>query len=249
MRGYGNGVNLVGGPARIHCLTLTLHEYIYMNIADIKFPPVLFITGVGTDVGKSIATGWLAREMAAAGMKVITQKMIQTGNKEWSEDILRHREIMGIELTEEDKQHLTAPVIYSYPCSPHLAAAIDERPLDIELIDKATAELASRYPHLLVEGAGGLMVPLTPDFLTADFLHTRQLPTVVVINGQLGAINHALLTLHAVKTYDIPLFGVIYNPFFDKDPIISEDTRGYLQQWLRINFPDAVWIDMPDENI
>ena len=76
---------------------------ISMNIADIKIPPILFITGVGTDVGKSIATGWLAREMTAAGMKVITQKMIQTGNKDWSEDILRHREIMGIELTEEDK--------------------------------------------------------------------------------------------------------------------------------------------------
>lgn len=220
-----------------------------MRVSDIEFPPVLFITGVGTDVGKSIATGWLAREMRADGLKVITQKMIQTGNQGMSEDILCHRRIMGIGLTQEDEEQLTAPVIYSYPCSPHLAAMIDERPLDIELIDNATAELSKRYPHVLVEGAGGLMVPLMPGFLTADYLRNRQIPTIVVINGQLGAINHALLTFHAIKTYGIPLFGVIYNPYFDKNPIISGDTRGYLQQWLGAYFPDAVWFDMPYDPI
>ena len=216
-----------------------------MNISDINFPPVLFITGVGTDVGKSIATGWLAREMANAGLNVITQKMIQTGNLDMSEDILRHREIMGIELQTVDRLHITAPIIYTYPASPHLAAAIDGKSTDLSVIDSATESLAKQYAHVLVEGAGGLMVPITEDYLTADYLHDRQLPTIAVINGQLGSINHALLTLHALKTYHIPLFGVIYNPYFDKDPIICADTKRYLREWLSINFENAVWLEMP----
>lgn len=216
-----------------------------MNISDIKFPPILFITGVGTDVGKSIATGWLAREMAKAGMNVITQKMIQTGNQDMSEDILRHREIMGIELQTVDRLHLTAPIIYTYPASPHLAAVIDGKSTDLLAIDSATKSLAKQYTHVLVEGAGGLMVPITEGYLTADYLHDRQIPTIVVINGQLGSINLALLTLSAIKNYNIPFFGVIYNPFFDKDPIICADTKRYLREWMTSNFENPIWLDMP----
>ncbi|MDE6768368.1 MAG: dethiobiotin synthase, partial [Muribaculaceae bacterium] len=191
------------------------------------------------------ATGWLGREMMRCGLSVITQKMIQTGNLDMSEDILRHREIMGIELQTVDRLHITAPIIYTYPASPHLAAAIDGKSTDLSVIDSATESLAKQYAHVLVEGAGGLMVPITEDYLTADYLHDRQLPTIVVINGQLGSINHALLTLHALKTYHVPLFGVIYNPYFDKDPIICADTKRYLREWLSINFENAVWLEMP----
>ncbi len=216
-----------------------------MNFSEIKFPPVLFITGVGTDVGKSIATGWLAREMKNAGLDVITQKMIQTGNTDMSEDILRHREIMKSELLTVDKLHITAPIIYTYPASPHLAAAIDGKTTDLSVVDAATETLSRQFAHVLVEGAGGLMVPLLESYLTADYLSERKIPTVVVINGQLGSINHALLTLHAIKTFEIPLFGVIYNPFFDKDPIICADTKRYLREWLELNFENALWIEMP----
>lgn len=218
-----------------------------MIFTEINFPPALFITGVGTDVGKSIATGWLAREMRNNGINVITQKMIQTGNIDISEDILRHRKIMGIELQKVDLQHLTAPIIYTYPASPHLAAAIDKKEIDLSVVDTATEELKKLYYNVLIEGAGGLMVPIKGFYLTADYLHDRQLPTLVVINGQLGSINHALLTLNAIKTYNIPLFGVIYNPFFDKDEIICSDTRKYLREWLNINFENAIWLDMPQK--
>lgn len=216
-----------------------------MIVTDITFPQVLFITGVGTDVGKTIATGWLAREMAKARLNVITQKMIQTGNLDMSEDILRHREIMGIELQIVDRLHITAPIIYTYPASPHLAAAIDGKSTDLSVIDSSTEALAKQYTNVLVEGAGGLMVPITEGYLTADYLHDRQLPTIVVINGQLGSINLALLTLSAIKSYNIPFFGVIYNPFFDKDPIICADTKRYLREWMNSNFENPVWLDMP----
>lgn len=218
-----------------------------MNVTDITFPPILFITGIGTDVGKSIATGWLAREMAKAGMDVITQKMIQTGNLDMSEDILRHREIMGIELQTVDRLHITAPIIYTYPASPHLAAVIDGKTTDLSVVDSATESLAKQYTHVLIEGAGGLMVPIKEDYLTVDYLRDRRLTTILVINGQLGSINHALLSLHTIKTFDIPLFGVIYNPFFDKDPIICADTKRYLREWIAINFENAQWLEMPSK--
>ena len=93
-----------------------------------------FITGIDTNIGKSYATGWLAREWNSKGMKTITQKMIQTGNVGHSEDIDLHREIMGIPFTPEDKERITFPIVYSYPASPHLAAEIDDRIIAIEKI-------------------------------------------------------------------------------------------------------------------
>ena len=87
------------------------------------------------------------------------KKFIQTGNTGHSEDIDLHRRLTGTGYLPEDKEGLTMPEIFSYPCSPHLAARIDNRPIDFDKIENATQELARRYDTVLVEGAGGLMVP------------------------------------------------------------------------------------------
>ena len=72
---------------------------------------VYFISGIDTNIGKSVATGWIARGLINKGKKVITQKLVQTGNRKFSEDIELHRKIMGIKLLDEDRHRLTAPVI------------------------------------------------------------------------------------------------------------------------------------------
>lgn len=210
-------------------------------------PQRLFITGIGTDVGKSYATGWLARMIAQTGKSVITQKFIQTGNKDLSEDIAVHRDIMGLSLQQEDLDHTTAPVIYSYPASPDLAARIDHRPLDLSVIDNASDTLASRFDTLLIEGAGGIMVPLIGEYLTIDYIRERKLPAVVVTNGQLGSVSDTLLTLEAIKSRSIPLYAVIYNPWFDSDPTIAADSREYLRRHTASLFPEALWLEMPDK--
>lgn len=215
-----------------------------MNFSNIKFPSVLFMTGIGTDVGKSFATGWLAREMGNHGLSCITQKFIQTGNSGDSEDIDRHRKIMGIGYLPEDKSHLTAPEIFTYPASPHLAAKIDGREINLDKISSATKTLAQAYGHVIIEGAGGLMVPIDGDYLTADYIRENALPVAVTVTGQLGSINHALLTFKALESYGINLFAVIYNPYFDKDNTICSDTRKYLQDWLSIHSPSTLWIEM-----
>ncbi len=216
-----------------------------MNFKEIEFPSRIFITGIDTDAGKSYATGWFARGMLDAGIKVITQKFVQTGNHEFSEDIDIHRRLMGTGILPEDMQHITAPEIFTYPASPELAARIDGRELDLGLISAATDTLERKYGHVIIEGAGGLMVPLKGEYLTIDYIREHNIPTILVTNGRLGSINHTLLAISALCHAGIPVFAVIYNSHFDKDKIICEDTRIYIRRWLEKHCPDALYFEMP----
>lgn len=210
------------------------------------FPKVLFITGIGTDVGKSIATGWLARELRRNGINAITQKFIQTGCHEYSEDIETHRRIMGIPLEEADLDHTTAPLILSYPASPELAARIDGVTVDFETAARSTAALAEKYDTVLIEGAGGLMVPLHREYLTADYITGHGLKTALVTGGRLGSISDTLLNLEIMERRGIDLYALIYNPWFDTDATIAADTKVYLRHYLASHFPAAFFIEMPE---
>ncbi|MDE7442163.1 MAG: dethiobiotin synthase [Muribaculaceae bacterium] len=214
-----------------------------MTLSEIEIPKTIFITGIDTDAGKSFATGWLAKQIMQQGKSVITQKFVQTGNQDRSEDIEVHRKIMGIPMTEADMRNVTAPVIFTYPASPDLAARIDGRELDLDVIAQASATLEKEYDHLIIEGAGGIMVPLKGEYLTIDYIREHRLPVVLVTNGRLGSINHTLLSLKAIADEGIRLFAVAYNTFFDKDKVICEDTRRYIREWLDSHFPDTLYLE------
>lgn len=211
-----------------------------------RWPARLFVTGIDTDAGKSYATGWLAREIARSGKSVITQKFVQTGNREMSEDIDVHRRITGTGLLPADLLHVTAPVIFTYPCSPELAARIDGREIDFNIIEEATDTLANEYDVVIIEGAGGLMVPLKGDYLTSDYIRDHKLPAVLVTNSKLGSISHTLLALSGMAHSGIDIFAVVYNPYFDKDKIIAEDTRNYIRKWVINHYPDTLFLEMPE---
>lgn len=198
-----------------------------------------FISGIDTDAGKSYVTGYIAARLREKGKNTVTQKFIQTGNTGYSEDIELHRRIMGIDPLPEDIDHTTAPVIFSYPASAQLAARIDGQKIDLNLIDEATERLKERYDIVLIEGAGGLMVPIEDDFLTIDYVTSRRLPLILVTNGVLGSINHTILSLEAIKHRGIHLEAVIYNEHFDTDKVIAEDTKGFITRYLRRHFPDT----------
>ncbi|MCV2509430.1 MAG: dethiobiotin synthase, partial [Neisseriaceae bacterium] len=166
---------------------------------------IYFITGIDTNIGKTIATGLIAKKLLDSGQKVVTQKLVQTGNQDFSEDILMHRQLMNIPLQPVDLSKKTMPEIFSYPSSPHLAAKIDKRPIDFEHLKFATKELKQEYDIVLIEGAGGIMVPLTENYLTLDYVKEYQYPLILVTNGKLGSINHTLLNLHLIQTENIPL--------------------------------------------
>lgn len=218
-----------------------------MEFKDIRWPETIFVTGIGTDMGKTYATGWLAREMAAAGHSVITQKAVQTGNTDASDDIKKHRKIMNLAPTTFDLTKITSPYLFAYPASPHLAARIEKSEIKGATIAEATRILHKNYKHVLIEGAGGLMVPLKGDYLTVDYIKEHKLPTILVTNGSLGSISHTLLNLFALAKFGIDIFGVIYNPYFDDDKIIAEETKTYLKEWVLHHFPDTLWFEMPKD--
>lgn len=207
---------------------------------------IYFISGIDTDAGKSYCTAWLAHELARNGQRVITQKFIQTGNTGHSEDIDLHRRLTGTGYLPEDREGLTMPEIFSYPCSPHLAARIDHRPIDFTKIERATLELARRYDTVLVEGAGGLMVPLTEDYLTIDYIAEKRYPLVFVTSGKLGSINHTLLSLEAIARRGIVLDTVLYNLYpTEEDKTIQEDTMRFIRNYLSKHFPEAKFMTVP----
>lgn len=201
---------------------------------------VYFVSGIDTGIGKSYAAGYLAKMWNGKGVRTITQKLVQTGNAGISEDIVLHRKIMDCGFLPEDIEGLTMPEIYTYPCSPHLAAEIDRRPIDFEKIDSATEALSERYDAVLLEGAGGLMVPLTRNLLTIDFIAGHGYPLVFVTSGRLGSINHLLLSLEAMEQRNISLHTLVYNRYpADDDRLISEDTEKYVREILAARFPAA----------
>ncbi|MFH4295281.1 dethiobiotin synthase, partial [Acinetobacter baumannii] len=191
---------------------------------------IYFVSGIDTEIGKTYATGFLAKLWTEQGKKVITQKLIQTGNADISEDIQKHREIMGQGWFQEDHDKLTMPEIFSYPASPHLATRLDNREIDFQKIENATKTLAERFEIVLLEGAGGLMVPLTTSLLTIDYVAQHQFPVILVTSGRLGSINHTLLSLEALKSRGLKLKALVYNLKDEsKDPLISQDTSNYLK--------------------
>ena len=206
---------------------------------------IYFVSGIDTEIGKTYATGFLAKLWTEQGKKVITQKLIQTGNADISEDIEKHREIMGQGWFQEDHDKLTMPEIFSYPASPHLATRLDNREIDFQKIENATQTLAERFEIVLLEGAGGLMVPLTTSLLTIDYVAQHQFPVILVTSGRLGSINHTLLSLEALKSRGLKLNALVYNLKDEsKDPLISKDTSNYLKDYLAIHFPEAEWIEL-----
>jgi dethiobiotin synthetase len=204
-----------------------------------------FVSGIHTDAGKSYCTGWYAKKLMDEGKRVITQKFIQTGNVGMSEDIEVHRKIMGTGYLPEDLNHVTAPIIFTHPCSPQLAARLDGKEIDLSVVDRVADELDSKFDVVLIEGAGGLMVPITDEFMTIDYVATRHLPLIMVVNSTLGSINHAVLSFEAIKARGIEMPLVLYNTHFDTDPLIADDTFHFIERYLQREFPKTELVKVP----
>ncbi len=208
---------------------------------------VFCVTGIDTDIGKSYATGLIARYLMSRGINVTTQKLVQTGQEGGiSQDILTHRRLMGIEPTEWDLMGTTCRQMFKYPASPHLAAAMEAREIDCAVITEATEDLQRAFQTVLLEGAGGLHVPLTLDYLTADYLAAMRYPLIVVSSGKLGSINHTLLTLEAAAARNIPLAGIVYNRYIPEEEPIRRDSLEVLKHYLTKYGRPGALAEMPE---
>lgn len=209
---------------------------------------VIFITGIDTSVGKTYATGVLARSMKALGRSVTTMKMVQTGCEGISEDIEMHRRLMGIPLSQQDIDGITCPYLFKYPCSPHMAAAMEKKEIIPITISIGIDQMKKYYNQILIEAAGGLMVPLNFDMLTIEYISQYQAPVVLVTNGKLGSINHTLLSLFACAQHNIKILAVIYNQYPKIDARIEENTYQYLERYISHHYPGTQLLVLPEED-
>ncbi|MDH5298953.1 MAG: dethiobiotin synthase [Desulfobulbaceae bacterium] len=186
----------------------------------------IFVAGTDTSVGKTLVCGLLL-QYAGKRLRTGYQKWVSTGGSGVSEDWRFCRETAGLPL-DEGRLDLEVPFRFAYPASPHLAAELEGRVVDEAVIVARYHELAAAHELLIVEGVGGLMVPLRRDLLLADLLARLALPTLVVARSGLGTLNHTLLTLEALRVRQIPVVGVVCSDGLGEpgdDTLIADNLR------------------------
>jgi dethiobiotin synthetase len=155
-----------------------------------------FVTGIGTDVGKTVVAAILTEALAADYWKPV-----QAGNLDYTDtDTVRDL------LRNSDTFFHTEAYRLQMPASPHTAAAAENI-----RIDPAQINIPVTANHLVIEGAGGLLVPLNDQFLMIDLVLKLDCPVVLVSRNYLGSINHTLLSVDALRNRNIPVVGIVFN--------------------------------------
>ncbi len=209
---------------------------------------VFCVTGIDTDIGKTIATGLIAKGLFESGVKVITQKPVQSGCVGVSEDIEKHRHLMGSAPFPEDQNGITCSYLFKTPCSPHLAARMEHEAIDVEKITKATQVLQKRFEVILLEGAGGLFVPLREGYTFLDYFTEIGWPLILVTSSRLGSLNHTLASLEALQNRKLQLTGVIYNNYETNSSHIIKDSRDTILYYMQRYGFGCPLIDMYNEH-
>ncbi|MBU2540426.1 MAG: adenosylmethionine--8-amino-7-oxononanoate transaminase [Candidatus Omnitrophica bacterium] len=163
----------------------------------------IFLTGTDTEVGKTLATFTLATLLKAKGIDVGIMKPIQCGGNDAS--------FLKKKLNLKDPQDLINPFYLKNPVVPSLAFSLEARKFDKDKISDAFSQLEKRHEFIIVEGAGGLFVPIARDYYMVDLIYDMNLPLIIVSRLGLGTINHTLLTLSQARKSAIDVLGVILN--------------------------------------
>jgi dethiobiotin synthetase len=167
----------------------------------------LFITGTDTGVGKTTVAAGLTASLANSGMDIGVMKPIETGFSLRSSDAVFLKKIAGV----KDSLDSICPYRLKHPLSPFTAAKIENVSIRFETIARAYEGLLQNHQVLLVEGAGGLLVPITGEKMMADLILCLKLPLLLISGTGLGTINHTLLSVEAARKRGIEVAGVIFN--------------------------------------
>ena len=185
----------------------------------------IFVTGTDTGVGKTIVTGLLARYLWENGSNVVTQKWVQTGCSDFtSTDAGGHLKIMGRGKKDiKDYLNHVLPYMFKTTGSPHLACSIENKRIDAGKIIKSYRILSREFDFVITEGTGGVLVPLNKEKLLIDIVKKLDLAVLIVAQNKLGAINHTLLTIEALRRRRIKILGIVFNNPKSGNKIVLRD--------------------------
>lgn len=189
----------------------------------------LFVTGTGTDVGKTFVSGLMLKKLRENGRRAAYYKAAMSGNDRRADgslipgDALRVKEMSGIEQPLGEM----CPYVYETAVSPHLAAKLEGNPVELERVLEGLRDLQARYDYVTVEGSGGILCPLRFDgqsIQLEDVIMAGNLSCLIVADVGLGTINAVVLTVEYMKARHIPVKGILFNRFEPGNPL-HEDNR------------------------
>ncbi len=203
----------------------------------------VFVTGTGTEVGKTVVAAVLARSAAAAGARVAVFKPAVSGLDEGGEpDHALLRRASGSAQSDDD----IAPYRYGPPVSPHLGAELAGEQIDPALLREAAERAGAEADVLVVEGVGGLLVPLTLGYLVRDFARELALPVVIAAGPGLGTINHTLLTVEGVRAVGLEVAAVVLTPWPAEPGDLERSNREAIERLGRVRVETLQEIDIAD---
>lgn len=175
-----------------------------------KSCPAIFVTGTDTGVGKTLVTAALARHFTAKGLKVGVMKPIETGVAN-PQSLGSDAKLLRWACNSTDADELISPYRYELPLAPCQAASAAKDPIDVEKIMTAYDELRLNKDLVLIEGAGGLMVPIRGGYIMSDLARQLNSPLLIITHPRLGTLNHTLLTTYAARAMDLEISGYLIN--------------------------------------
>jgi len=196
----------------------------------------IFITATDTGVGKTLISASLAWKLSQRNDKVCIMKPFATSNKIfskkfYSKDLYLLSKSIGL---KEDQSYLN-PYFYKLPTSPYMASKLlKTKPPNIMIALKKFSHLKEKYNFIVVEGIGGLMVPINQKYNLVDFVKLTMLPVIIVTSPRIGTINHTLLTIQKCKDYKIPIKGIIFNKMPERPNIVVKSTPSFIERLTKI---------------
>jgi len=203
----------------------------------------VFVTGTGTEVGKTVVAAAIARTLAAEGRSVAVFKPAVTGLEEEVESdhaLLRRAARSG----QRDEE--IAPYRYGPPASPHLAAALAGEEIEPERLRTAAEAAAAGAEAIVCEGVGGLLVPLAESYLVRDLAADLGYPLVVAASPGLGTINHTLLTLEAARAAGLAIAAVVLGPWPAQPSRIERSNRETIASLGRVEVLTLPQLDLAE---
>ena len=214
----------------------------------------LFITSTDTGVGKTVIAGCLAKILTDKGLKVGVFKPIATGcHRTWEGLVSYDTEFLSYCANSDLHLSSITPVGYLTPAAPIVSAAREAQPVDFNKIANAYKDVCENSDIVIVEGIGGVRVPLTIEFDLLDLAVEFGLPVVIVARPNLGTINHTLMTIDCIRAAELKIAGVVINGFNATKATVAEETAEMvIAQCSGVNilcvvpFDEAVDIEEPN---